>query len=267
MSEREAEQTAYILMDYFFDLDRTTVLLDRDIIPISEEDKRELKEVNAMLKKGEPLQYVLGETQFFGLDLYVNADVLIPRPETEELVDIVITNHQNQTELTVIDIGTGSGCIALSLAKFLKESNVFAQDVSLDALAVAQDNAKRNDVNAQLVHSDILNEKDWDELPRFDLIVSNPPYVLESDSEDMDAGVIEYEPEVALFVPDEDPIRFYKAIINFAGQKMNDSGTLYFETHELFAQDVKTYGKEAGFTGEVIEDLQGKERFVKLVKS
>ena len=264
LGEGEASAVTYIILDYFFDLDRTAVLMNIDILPVEEEDIMKLEEVVALLKKGEPIQYILGETPFFGLSLFVNKDVLIPRQETEELVDLIVKESNQLHAPTIIDIGTGSGCIALGLKKMLTSASIFAMDVSMDALAVAQDNSNELALPIQLVHENILDPSDLDELPQFDIIVSNPPYVTIEEKSDMEKNVVEYEPPLALFVENEDPLKFYKATVDFSLQKLKPGGTLYFEINELFGEETANLLRMSLFSDvEIIKDLNGKDRFVK----
>ncbi|MCM1309479.1 MAG: peptide chain release factor N(5)-glutamine methyltransferase [Bacteroides sp.] len=205
--------------------------------------------VNAILDRlvaGEPIQYILGHARFYGLDLRVNPDVLIPRPETEELVDIIVKRYGNQPDLRVIDIGTGSGAIAIALARTLKFPQVTAVDVSEKALAVARQNAADLRVKINFIQADILR------CPlsaaQFDIAVSNPPYVLESERKEMERKVLDHEPSLALFVPDSDPLRFYDAIMRNV-----KADSYYFEINPLCAKDFKR--------AEILRDSFGKERF------
>lgn len=213
------------------------------------------------LASGEPFQYVMGQTEFCGLTFKVTPDVLIPRPETEELVCRIIAENKNRSGLSVLDIGTGSGAIAVTLAKELPDGRVIALDVSEDALSVAAGNAERNGVSVNFLKFDILAMAP---LPgRYDLIVSNPPYVPERDREGMHRNVRDHEPALALFVPDERPLLFYEAIAEKATAALNPGGRLYLETYEAYHQELKQLLENNGFTNiKCRDDMFGRPRFV-----
>ena len=213
------------------------------------------------LASGKPFQYVMGQTEFCGLPFKVTPEVLIPRPETEELVCRIIDENKKRSGLSVLDIGTGSGAIAVTLAKDLPDAQVTALDVSEGALAVAAGNAGRNGVAVSFLKSDILSEAP---LPgRYDLIVSNPPYVPERDREGMHRNVRDHEPALALFVPDDRPLLFYEAIANKAAATLNPGGRLYLETYEAYHQELKQLLEDNGFTNVGCwNDLFGRPRFV-----
>ena len=213
------------------------------------------------LSSGEPFQYVMGRTEFCGLSFKVTPSVLIPRPETEELVTNIVAENAGRTGLSVLDIGTGSGAIAVTLAKNLPGSVVTALDVSEEALAVASENAESNNVSVSFIKFDILGDAP---LPgRYDLIVSNPPYVPERDKAVMHRNVLEHEPALALFVPDDRPLLFYEAIAEKAATALNPGGRLYFETHEEYHPELKKLLESYGFVNiESRHDLFGRPRFV-----
>lgn len=225
------------------------------------------------LRKGIPVQYVLGEADFYNLKFNVNSATLIPRPETEELVDLII-NHlkpetRNNQTLNILDIGTGSGCIPVTLKKHLPHAQVTGIDISDKALEVAKSNAVKNDVEVDFVKQNILTAFETLNLKSpFSVIISNPPYVLRSEAAQMDARVLEYEPHLALFVEDHDPILFYKRIIDLCETRLKSNGYLYFELNPLYAEAVKNYattGNLFTFT-ELINDMSGKQRFLKAQK-
>ena len=213
------------------------------------------------LASGEPFQYVMGRTEFCGLPFKVTPAVLIPRPETEELVAGIVSENAGRTALSVLDIGTGSGAIAVTLAKNLPAASVTALDVSEAALAVAAENAETNNVSVRFLKFDILGEAP---LPgRYDLIVSNPPYVPERDRAAMHRNVLEHEPALALFVPDDCPLLFYEAIAEKAAAALNPGGRLYLETHEDYHPELKQLLENHGFVNvECRQDLFGRPRFV-----
>jgi release factor glutamine methyltransferase len=220
------------------------------------------------LKRQEPLQYILGETWFYGLPIGVNRQVLIPRPETEELVDIMI--RENSGARSFLDIGTGSGCIALALAKNLPEAIAEACDISEGALQTAMGNAEKLRLTVRFFRCDARSGKDLAEKSgrKYDLIVSNPPYVKRSESELMEKNVRNHEPDIALFVDDEDPILFYRSILEASSSLLNPHGKLYFELNPLTAEDVELHAKSTGQFSQVglIKDMSGKMRFLRAEK-
>ena len=233
-------------------------------LSLVEEEKLKLALIE--LKKERPLQYILGTAYFLDLELEVNTAVLIPRPETEELVHWILSDEDKLNPLTILDIGTGSGCIAISLKKTAQLWNVAALDVSEQALDVAHRNASKNEVSIQFHLEDILDKKQW--LTPLDVIVSNPPYVLPSEKEQMLSNVLDYEPDLALFVTEEDPLLFYKRIIEFANQNLKPSGALYFEINPIFVDELVTILKKFTFDSvEVRNDYLNRPRMIKAIKS
>lgn len=219
--------------------------------------------VNRLLND-EPIQYILAETEFFGLPFRVDSRVLIPRPETEELVSWIVADHGNAEGLNVADIGTGSGCIAIALAGRLKRANVCAVDVSHDALDVARQNALLNKVNISWLCLDILSNAPFPSGYAFDVMVSNPPYVRNSERAQMQPNVLNNEPGLALFVPDSDPMLFYTAIAKRARKMLKPNGSLYFEINEAFGTATRLMLQNFGFVDvEVRKDIFGKDRMVK----
>ena len=215
-----------------------------------------------------PLQYILGKAQFLELEFVVDKHVLIPRPETEELVQSAI--HELRTVVTdinfpfkLIDIGTGSGCIAITLKNFFPDMVAFALDVSEDALQVARINAQNNRAEVVFCQADILDPETLEGLPEFDLIISNPPYILEKEKNQMQKNVLDFEPAIALFVPDDQPLVYYEAIADFANQNLRTGGYIFLEINESFGEEVKLLYLKHGFQNvEVIKDLSGKDRFL-----
>ena len=214
------------------------------------------------LSTHKPVQYVLHEAWFAGMKLYVNEHVLIPRPETEELADIAIKESLNES-IRVLDIGTGSGCIAIAIKRKMPGAGVYAIDVSEEAMKVAEKNAIDNNVTISFILSDILDEKKWTGFPSFDLIVSNPPYIPITEKNKMHDNVTKFEPHLALFVPNEEPLIFYKAIARFAKKKLSPGGKIFVEIHEDFATQVAEIFNS--FQTEIIKDMQGKDRILKAV--
>ncbi len=242
---------------------------------INQSDVLKIYNVVKKLKTNLPIQYILGQAFFYNLIFKVNSHTLIPRPETEELVDLIIRDNKLQTEKienvthSILDIGTGSGCIAITLKKHLTKAIVAAVDVSENALTIATKNAKLNNVDVHFFKQnilivDLINSSNT----TFDLIVSNPPYVLKLEAQQMDARVLNNEPHLALFVSDNDPIVFYKRIINLCQTNLKTNGLLYFELNPLYADEVKNYANASNlfiFT-ELINDMSGKQRFLKAQK-
>ena len=223
------------------------------------------------LEAGKPVQYITGTTWFNGLKIGVDHNVLIPRPETEELCSLIgqeLTNFGYSQPFRIFDIGTGSGCIAIDLKRSFPMSEVHAVDISKPALKLAERNAKANGCVIAFTHMDILDQKRWSELPSFDLIVSNPPYIPASDRNTMDRNVVEFEPESALFVPDSNSLKFYKAIIDLCRDHLNTGGRLYFEIYEHAGSKLMDYfhGKFSGKV-ELLNDFKGKERFIRAQKT
>lgn len=221
-------------------------------------------EIIARLQRHEPLQYIVGSARFHGHRFKVTPAVLIPRPETEQLVDMIVDENPG-SDLRVLDMGTGSGCIAISLARALRFAQVDALDVSRDALEVARENAAALKVKVRFFESDMLTPQPP---ARYDIIVSNPPYICWGEREALDRNVLDYEPGQALFVPDNDPLLFYKAIVPYAAQSLERAGHLYLEINQRFGNEIKRLLEECGF-GEVriIEDSYGKVRFATGVRS
>lgn len=212
------------------------------------------------LLEGEPVQYIYGDTYWYGMTLKVSPAVLIPRPETEELVDIIVKNNP-KSDLKVLDICTGSGCIAVALARSLTFPEVSGIDISDDALAIARANADALKVKVNFSKSDALSLPEIENT--FDIIVSNPPYVLESEKSGMDKNVLDHEPHIALFVPDNDGLKFYKAIALYAKRALTDKGRLYFEINPLTAGQLKSWMEGEGWNDvELLTDMYGKTRFM-----
>lgn len=215
------------------------------------------------LLQDEPVQYIFGVADFYGMKLKVTRDTLIPRPETAELVDLIVKENQRK-DLSVLDVGTGSGCIAIALSRNLPFPEVKALDISSRALEVARENASALHASVGFVHADILEEmQDITQAP-FDIIVSNPPYIADSEKSSMERNVIDFEPAGALFVPDGDPLVFYRAIMHFAAKHLKHDGTLYFEINPRFCGELKTMCAESGFGDVVsIRDSFGNMRFIR----
>ena len=228
---------------------------------LGEAETIKLKTIISRLLAHEPVQYILGETQFFGLRFLVDPSVLIPRQETEELVAWVIEKMDGRHR--VLDIGTGSGCIPVALKKRLPKLEMHALDVSREALETAKKNAQLNATEIHFHLIDILDENNWDKLPEFDTIISNPPYITEKEKYLLPPHVLDHEPHLALFSTDGDAQQFIKKITAFAKYKLRDGGYLFFETNEFYAPESKRILEQAGFSKtELRKDLNGKDRML-----
>lgn len=226
---------------------------------------KEVEDILARLKQREPLQYILQEAPFCGLSFHVEKGVLIPRPETEELVEWIVSDCQKAGKVRILDIGTGSGCIPVALAERLPEAEVASCDISAEALRVAAVNVKRYGDKVILFQADILQ----DELPdcRVDVLVSNPPYITDSERKDMEANVLDWEPELALFVPDTDPLRFYRRIAQKGLDWLTEGGALYFEINRAYGAETVRMLEECGYRDIALrKDLSGNDRMIKAVR-
>lgn len=218
------------------------------------------EQILEQLKNGTPIQYVLGETQFYGLIFNVNSNVLIPRPETEELVDLVINENKNLA-ITILDIGTGSGCIAITLQKNLPKAKVCALDVSAEAINIAKQNAVLNSVEIDFFVADALHLKSGN-YAQYNLIVSNPPYITQTEKSEMNLQVLAFEPHLALFVDDESPLIFYDAISNFALTNLLPQGKLYFEINQYLGLQTQKMLEQKGFNTQIIKDINANDRII-----
>lgn len=215
------------------------------------------------LLKHEPIQYIFGETRFYGLTLKVSPAVLIPRPETEELVDIIVSDSSGRRDLSVTDLCTGSGCIAVALARNLPFSSVSAIDISGDALKIAKENAASTGTRINFVQADVL-KLEYPDKPSVDIVVSNPPYIAESEKKGMDPNVLDHEPSIALFVPDNDPLKFYRSISRYAKKALRPGGRLYFEINPLFSSELVAMLRNDGWENiDLLPDMQKKMRFIR----
>jgi release factor glutamine methyltransferase len=258
--DQEKANIAYLILEDLFKITKTDLLLDKKI---KEYDQEKIKDIINRLNKAEPIQYILGHTEFYGRKFTVNKNVLIPRPETEELVDLIIKENRKNKNLTILDIGTGSGCIAISLSKEISGSEIFALDISKEALSVARQNAKDLNAGINFIEADIINnsENKLNDL-KFKLIVSNPPYITDSEKKLMHQNVLAYEPDRALFVRDEDPLLFYRTIIEFSHEHLLPNGSCYFEINEAYGNDIRELFEKNNFTEiRIIRDMQDKDRF------
>jgi release factor glutamine methyltransferase len=255
----EIEGFIRLIFEYVLDYSIAQIHLNQEK-DISVEKLNNINQIIDDLKIQRPIQYIFGETEFYDLRFKVNPSVLIPRQETEELVDLIIKQNKKDG-VKILDIGTGSGCIAISLAKNIKNSKVTAIDVSENALQVVTKNSLLNKVKIETLQQDILKAPKFDR--KFDIIVSNPPYVTDSEKELMNKNVLDNEPHLALFVPNSEPLKFYESITSFAKDHLNKDGKLYFEINESFGKETAALLKENEFLNIlVLKDLNGKDRIV-----
>ena len=255
----------YILCDFFLQYSRFEVSMALDTV-VSAKNITAFEMALLRLKKQQPIQYIVGHTEFYGLTFKVNKHTLIPRPETEQLVDWIISNHKHQgSGLEILDIGTGSGCIAVALAKNFSKASISGLDISEKALEVAQENAIKNQVLVSFCQKDILETTALEK--KYDLVVSNPPYVRQLEKKAMSANVLDYEPGGALFVPNEDPLLFYRKIAQLALVSLQEKGWLYFEINEYLSKEMDALLNEIGFVNiEIKKDFRAVPRMIKCQK-
>jgi len=271
--KEEVNSFFFMLTEAFFGLERFTLAIDPEII-ITKTQETPLFAALSELKLEKPIQHILGKAHFFGLEFHVNEHTLIPRPETEELVQWILDDCKAKNDpdktLRILDIGTGSGCIPIAVKKNLPNADVFALDISENALKVAKENAKNNNVDIQFVHADILLLQDFNRLGanlKFDIIVSNPPYVRNLEKEAMRNNVLEYEPDSALFVADDNPLVFYDKIANLAKAHLKPSGSLYFEINQYLGNEMMELLQQKQFQNiELRKDIFGVDRMMKCMK-
>jgi release factor glutamine methyltransferase len=275
--EREASNIASLVLENITGLSRVNRLTKKEERLIVQQ-LHHLTEIHHRLLKHEPIQYALEEAHFYGLKLFVDNHVLIPRPETEELVDWITKDVKasgknvferrefeadETTQLKILDVGTGSGCIALALKKAMPKAEVWGCDVSDDALSIARRNGSELDIRVDFIGLDFLNETQTKQLPTVDIIVSNPPYIPLRNKNDMHPNVLDYEPHTALFVPNEDALVFYDALAKFGKHRLYKNGCIYVEIHEDLGKDVTVLFQKDGYHVELRKDMQGKDRMVK----
>lgn len=259
-SQLEIESFIDIIFNNIYNYSKKDLLL-RSNETLTSSEFQKIEAIIKRLQNFEPIQYIFGVADFYNLKFHVNANVLIPRSETEELVHLILNEHKNKP-LRVLDIGTGSGCIPITLKKNNPFFEVFTCDISDKALDVAQKNATGLNVDVAFIPFDILSEEEFPET-NFDLIVSNPPYVTEKEKYLMQANVLDNEPHLALFVPDNNPLLFYNAITQRAMKILKPNGEIYFEINEAYGNETKALLEEHNFSAIIIKDLNGKDRIVK----
>jgi release factor glutamine methyltransferase len=266
--EKEIESFFYLILEKNHQLKRFDLALNPEI-ELNEVQFQQWNIILDELKNQKPIQYILEETYFYGLPFYVDENVLIPRPETEELVELIISknlNFQKSKNLKILDIGTGSGCIAIALAKNIPNANVFAIDISENALEVAKRNSKQNEVEVIFLQKNILNVDNLNDnrnAQLFDIIVSNPPYVRILEKAEINPNVLQYEPHLALFVEDENALIFYKKIAELAKKGLSQKGQLYFEINQYLGAATVELLENFGFKNvKLIKDIYGNDRMI-----
>jgi release factor glutamine methyltransferase len=262
---REAANIADMVIEHVTGQRKIERIIYKDI-PVNAEQQEQIQKISGELLRQRPVQYVLGEAWFMDLKLRVNERVLIPRPETEELVEWILNDvkKSGNKAISLFDIGTGSGCIPIAVRKKMPEVAVSAIDVSDDALQVAILNSIEQKVLVDFLHLDFLKEEEWNQLGKYNIIVSNPPYVKKSEESLMRDNVLKYEPHLALFVPDDDALVFYKAIAKFSKAHLRPDGSVYVEINEALGEDVVALFRSNGFKEVVLKkDIHGKDRMVR----
>jgi len=255
----------YRLFDHYLDWSKADVHLNKTTL-LDEQNQLIFEDALERLQQSVPIQYIIGITQFIGLRLIVTPDVLIPRPETEELATLILREQKDikVADLSFLDIGTGSGCLALAMKDGFPMSDVMAIDNSRAALDIARQNARKHQLQINFMVADILQKSASRNLSTFNIIISNPPYIPVSDKSQMHANVVDHEPGSALFVSDENPLLFYQHIANFSIKHLKQSGILYVEIHERFGQACASLLQKTGFHNiEVLKDMQDKDRFIR----
>ena len=265
--EREAAAISDRIMEHLLQLQKIDRILNKSI-QLSRDQLARFEKLRKELSAHKPLQYVIHEAWFLGMKLYVDENVLIPRPETEELVEWVLEEPGiRMPNIRILDIGSGSGCISIALKKFLPETHLISCDISPGALIVAKRNAQMQQVSIEFTELDFLDQKAWDKLPLVDIIVSNPPYISLSEFDKLDKNVSRYEPHQALFVPDKDPLIFYEAIAQFAKSNLDISGKIFAEINQTRSSELQELFRRFGFANvEIRKDLHGNERFIRATR-
>jgi len=258
-SESEIKELTYIILEFVTKKPLSYILANKNT-NLSANEYTQVNDIIRRLKNNEPYQYIIGVQEFMGMSFKVTPDVLIPRDETAELVNLIIHNHSN-TAPSIIDIGTGSGCIAIALKKQMSQSSVSALDISSKALEIAKENAQNNEVSLNFFCESILKES-LDLHQKFDLIVSNPPYVRHCEKVDMHNRVLNFEPHLALFVDDDNPLIFYQAIAQFAEKHLNKNGYIYLEINEYLGKETAKIYQNLGYHTKIIKDFYNKNRMI-----
>lgn len=263
--QREINALSGILIKTITGIKKLHHLYDPDYV-VTEEQSALIRNLCKELETGKPIQYVLGETSFYNCTIKLNNATLIPRPETEEMVDLIINENYGYTG-NIIDIGSGSGCISIALAASLPECSVTGMDISSEAVSIARENAILNRAKARFIEGDMFDFNTAD-LNKAGIIVSNPPYVLNSEKKFMRSNVIAFEPHTALFVPDSDPLLFYRAILKLSEELLLPSGKLYLEINEMMGKSMSDLLESDKYSGiEILKDINGKDRIIKGIKN
>jgi len=260
-SSSEASNISSLVFESIAGITKSSMIKDPGQL-IDDNSLSRLNECLAKLKSHKPVQYVLGECWFYGMKFKVSPAVLIPRPETEELVQEAINELKNKQGANVIDIGTGSGCIAIALKKNCSHANVTAVDVSEAALEIAEENSSTMNTAVEFRQLDFLDEKNWNALEQFDLIISNPPYIPENEKVSLDKNVTDFEPHLALFVANNKPLIFYEKIISFAESNLIAGGKIFLEIHEALAVETAALFNKEVYSVEIKKDIPGKDRMI-----
>ena len=264
--ESEARAIARYLLEIRFGMTQTDICMGKDK-QISAEERRELENIIERLTQKEPVQYVLGQADFFGRTFFVTRDVLIPRPETEELIQWILDEQERLASPRILDIGTGSGCIAVTLGKEMETSEVTALDISSGALAIAEKNAATYNADVSFLQQDFLQNGTGTVTGPWDIIVSNPPYICQTEQTEMDDNVLQYEPHSALFVPDKHPLLFYEAIGKYAQKELKPQGCLYVEINRRYGIETMELFRGIGLKDiELRKDLCGNDRMIRCRK-
>jgi release factor glutamine methyltransferase len=256
----EIDSLCFLIINHITGFSKTELIVNQHLNLSSANVKKAL-EITSQLMNLEPIQYIIGTTEFYGLPFRVEPGVLIPRFETEELVDLIIKKHSEKQTLKILDMGTGSGCIAISLKKNLPLADVWCCDISDKAIEVTQRNAKMNRVEIHIEKFDILENLKFP-ASGFSLIVSNPPYIAEKERATMSKNVLNHEPELALFVPDDDPLLFYRAMIEKSSDLLIPGGEIFFEINEAYGKEMLQLVSQYCFEANLIKDINGKDRMI-----
>lgn len=264
--ENELKSIFYIIVEKLLDESKISFQFNLKN-SLSDNQKLKYSNIKKRLKNKEPIQYIFNEAYFYGNKFYVDENVLIPRQETEELVDLIINENKSEN-IYILDIGTGTGCIPISLSLKLKNSNIYSCDISEKAIEIAEKNSKLLNATVNFFIIDILNQSEYLSERKYDIIVSNPPYVTNSQKKQMLTNVLDFEPYIALFVDDSNPLLFYKEILNFSSLNLKSNGKLYFEINELYGNEVSELLNLYNYNKiEIIKDINNKDRFVKAIKN
>lgn len=260
---QEAAAIAHELLYAITGLDKMDRLMKKDVL-LTPTEQTQYDLGKSGLLTGKPLQYVTGVAWFMGREFKVDEHVLIPRPETEELVDWIIKEYKDKQDISILDIGTGSGCIPISLQLALPGATTLSCDVSEQAIDVAKENARKLEADVSFIKTDFLNQKMWYNFEQYDVIVSNPPYIPQKEYENMHTNVRDHEPSLALFVPDDDALLFYRNIAEFGKTNLKPDGVIYCELHKDHAEETERMFREKGYKTELRKDMNGNERMIRL---